>query len=87
MHLCSEEIQKNVEIPFLHIAVATGRKIKEKNIKKVLLLGTKFTMEKDFFKNILHTDFGIEVIIPNQNDREIIHNIIYEELVHGGNKF
>lgn len=83
MHLCSEEIIKNVNIPFLHIAIATGKKIKEKKIKKVLLLGTKFTMEKEFFKNILKDDFAIEVIIPNENDREIVHRIIYKELVHG----
>ncbi len=83
MHLCSEEIINNINIPFLHIAVATGKKIKEKNINKVLLLGTKFTMEKDFYKNILHNDFGIEVIIPNKEDRETVHKIIYEELVHG----
>ncbi len=83
MHLCSEEIINNINIPFLHIAVATGKKIKERNINKVLLLGTKFTMEKDFYKNILHNDFGIEVIIPNKEDRETVHKIIYEELVHG----
>ena len=83
MHLCSEEITNNINIPFLHIAVATGKKIKERNINKVLLLGTKFTMEKDFYKNILHNDFGIEVIIPNKEDRETVHKIIYEELVHG----
>ncbi len=83
MHLCSEEITNNINIPFLHIAVATGKKIKEKNINKVLLLGTKFTMEKDFFKKILHYDYGIEVIIPNKDDREIVHKVIYEELVHG----
>ncbi len=83
MHLCSEEITKSVNIPFLHIVVATGNKIKEKNIKKVLLLGTKFTMEKDFFKDIIYNDFGIEVIIPNEDDREIVHKVIYEELVHG----
>ena len=83
MHLCSEEITKSVNIPFLHIAVATGKKIKEKNIKKVLLLGTKFTMEKNFLKDIIYNDFGIEVIIPNEDDREIVHKVIYEELVHG----
>ena len=83
MHLCSKEIIKNINIPFLHIAVATGKKIKEKNIKKVLLLGTKFTMEKDFFKDIIYNDFDIEVIIPNVDDRDIVHNVIYEELVHG----
>lgn len=83
MHLCSEEIINNVSIPFLHIAVATGEKIKEKKIKKVLILGTKFTMEKEFFKKILKDDFEIEVIIPNETDREIVHQIIYNELVHG----
>ncbi len=83
MHLCSEEIIKSINIPFLHIAVATGKKIKGKNFNKVLLLGTKFTMEKIFFKDILRNDFGIEVIIPEENDREIVHRIIYEELVQG----
>lgn len=83
MHLCSEEITNSVSIPFLHIAVATGKKIKEKKIKKVLILGTKFTMEKEFFKKILKDDFEIEVIIPNETDREIVHQIIYNELVHG----
>ncbi len=83
MHLCSSEIIKNINIPFLHIAVATGKKIKEKGIGKVLLLGTKFTMEKEFFKSILCDDFGINVIIPNEDDRKTIHKVIYEELVHG----
>jgi len=83
MHLCSEKITENIKIPFLHIAEATGRKIKEKRIKKILLLGTKFTMEKEFFKNILKNDFGIETIIPNESDRAIVHGIIYNELVHG----
>jgi aspartate racemase len=83
MHLCSTEIIKNVSIPFLHIAVATGKKIKEQKISKVLLLGTKFTMEKDFYKKVLIEDFGIEVITPNEKDRKIVHKIIYEELVQG----
>lgn len=83
MHLCYEAIIKNVNIPFLHIAIATGNKIKLNNIKKVLLLGTKFTMEKEFFGEILRNKFDIEVIIPNEVDREIVHKIIYKELVHG----
>ena len=83
MHLCSEEIINNVSIPFLHIAKATGSKIKLNNITKVLLLGTKFTMEKEFFGEILRNDFDIEVVIPNEMDREIVHRIIYKELVHG----
>ena len=83
MHLCSPAIKKNITIPFLHIAEATGMEIVKKNIKKVALLGTKFTMEKDFYKEFLQTNFGIEVIIPTQEEREQIHRIIYQELVHG----
>jgi len=82
MHLCTEEIVKNTSIPFIHIAEATGVEIKKKPITKVGLLGTKFTMEKDFYKKII-SDMGIEVITPNQNDRTIVHQIIFNELVHG----
>ncbi len=83
MHLCSDAVKQNVDLPLIHIAEATGEKIKEAGLKKVLLLGTKFTMERDFYKNILTNDFGIEVLVPNEDDREIVHNIIYEELVQG----
>ena len=83
MHLCSNKIIENTSIPFLHIAKATGEEIIKKEIKKVALLGTKFTMEKDFYKNILIEDFGIEVIIPTQEERNKVHDIIYNELVHG----
>ncbi len=83
MHLCSEEITKNVSIPLLHIARVTGQRIKEKSLNKVLLLGTKFTMEKGFFKDILINEFGVETIIPNERDRNIIHKIIFQELIKG----
>lgn len=83
MHLCSDAITNSVNIPFLHIAEATGQNIKAQNIKKVLLLGTKFTMEKDFYKTTLKDKFGIDVIIPNAKDRTIIHEVIYNELVQG----
>jgi len=83
MHLCSDAIIKNISIPFLHIAEATGLAIKSKNLKKVGLLGTKFTMEKDFYKEYILNNFGIEVIIPSDKERELVHNIIYQELVHG----
>lgn len=83
MHLCSPAIIENISIPFLHIAEATGMKIAEMAFKKVALLGTKFTMEKDFYKTYIIEQFGIEVIIPAENEREIIHNTIYNELVHG----
>jgi aspartate racemase len=83
MHLCSPAIVKNISIPFLHIAEATGMKIAEMGLKKVALLGTKFTMEKDFYKTYILEQFGIEVIIPAEDDREIIHNTVYNELVQG----
>ncbi|MBQ4819371.1 aspartate/glutamate racemase family protein [Aquimarina sp. MMG016] len=82
MHLCSEEIIENTSIPFLHIADATGKQIKTDGLKKVALLGTKFTMERDFYKNTL-LQYGIKTIIPKEKDREIIHQIIYKELVLG----
>jgi len=83
MHLCYPAIIDNISIPFLHIAEATALEIKKQNIKKVGLLGTKFTMEKDFYKKYILDNFGIEVLIPADDEREKIHNIIYKELVHG----
>jgi len=83
MHLCSNAIQKNISIPFLHIAEATGNEIVNKNIKKVALLGTKYTMEKDFYKKVLINNFGIEVLIPSNEERQKIHDIIFKELVLG----
>jgi len=83
MHLCSDAIIQNISIPFLHIAEATALEIQKKGIKKVALLGTKFTMEKDFYKSILIDDFGIEVLIPSEEEREIVHQTIYNELVQG----
>lgn len=83
MHLCSPAIVENITIPFLHIAEATGMKIAEMGLKKVALLGTKFTMEKEFYKTYIFEKFRIEVIIPSDIEREIIHNTIYNELVQG----
>lgn len=83
MHLCTPAIKANITIPFLHIAEATGMEIVSKGIKKVALLGTKFTMEKDFYKEVLVKQFGIEVIIPTDEEREQVHQIIYGELVQG----
>ncbi len=83
MHICAPVIVQNISIPFLHIAEATGLKIVEKGLKKVALLGTRFTMEKDFYKKYLIENFSLEVIIPGEKERGIIHNTIYGELVHG----
>ena len=83
MHLCSPAIIENITVPFLHIAQATGEKISGTGMKKVALMGTRFTMEKDFYKSFLINQFGIEVIIPDDDERALIHNTIYGELVHG----
>ena len=83
MHLCSHAIIQSISVPFLHIAEATGEEIKKRNIRKTGLLGTRFTMEKDFYKSVLKNDFGIDVLIPDKEDREMVHQIIFEELVHG----
>lgn len=83
MHLCSPKMIESISIPFLHIADATGEEIVKKGIRKVALLGTKFTMEKDFYKEVLKDGFGIEVIIPSLKQRDEIHRIIYNELVQG----
>lgn len=83
MHLCTEAILQNISVPFLHIAEATGDEISRQNIDKIALLGTKFTMEKDFYKLVLKEKFGIETLIPDLKERELIHGIIYGELVQG----
>jgi aspartate racemase len=70
MHLCTPAILDAIQVPFLHIAEATAMAIKEQNLKKVALLGTRFTMEKDFYKDYIHDKFGIEVIIPELKERE-----------------
>lgn len=82
MHLCVPAISQCTETPVIHIAEVTAEAINEQDLKKVALLGTKFTMEKDFFKDILKNN-GIEVIVPEQIDRDLIHQIIYKELVNG----
>jgi len=83
MHKLADQIIANVNIPFLHIADATAEKIKATGIKKIGLLGTRFTMEHDFYKGRLINNFGLDVLIPNEADREIIHRVIYDELVQG----
>ncbi|GGG12565.1 racemase [Dokdonia pacifica] len=83
IHLVSSYISESITIPFLHIATTVGNSIKNKGLKKIALLGTKFTMEKDFYTKTLMNDFGLEILIPDMNDRQIVHDIIYNELVKG----
>jgi len=83
MHKMADEVQKNIKIPFLHIADATAQKINEKGLRKVGLLGTKFTMEEDFYKGRLKDKHGLDVVIPDEGERQIVHNVIYNELCTG----
>ena len=76
MHLCIDAVRKAVSIPVIHIAEATAEKILEKKLKTIALLGTKYTMEKDFYKAVL-TSFGIKTLIPNATEREEVNRVIY----------
>lgn len=82
MHLTIDAVRAKVSIPVLHIAEATAEKIVAKELKTVALLGTKYTMEMDFYKDVL-TSFGIKTLIPNAEDREEVNRVIYEELPQG----
>jgi aspartate racemase len=83
MHKLADLIIASVNIPFLHIADATAKKIVAAGMKKIGLLGTRFTMEHDFYKGRLINNFGLDVLVPSQADRDIIHRVIYDELVLG----
>jgi len=83
MHKMADEITDSVSIPLIHIADPTAEKIKAAGLQKVGLLGTKFTMEQDFYKGRLSEKHGLEVLVPEEADRQLVHRIIYEELVAG----
>jgi len=83
MHKVAPQIAKNIKIPILHIADATAIKMQADGIKKVALLGTKFTMVEDFYKQRIIDNFGIDVVIPNESEQDVIHDVIYKELCQG----
>jgi aspartate racemase len=83
MHLMAEEVQAAVDIPLLHIADATARQIKAQSLSTVGLLGTRFTMEGDFYRGRLIEKHGLKVLIPEEAQRALVHRVIYEELVVG----
>jgi aspartate racemase len=83
MHKMADEVQKSLGVPLLHIADATGEIVKARDLHKIGLLGTKFTMEEDFYRGRLVEKHGLDVIIPEPAGREIVHNVIYGELVLG----
>ena len=83
MHKVAERIEAAVDIPFLHIADATAQAIKAAGHERIGLLGTRFTMEESFYKDRLRDCHGLEVVIPDTPDRDIVHRVIYEELCLG----
>ena len=83
MHKVADEISESIHIPVLHIADATAGAIQAAGIETVGLLGTKFTMEQAFYRGRLEERFDIEVLVPDQADRELIHGVIYNELCMG----
>jgi aspartate racemase len=83
MHKMAEDVQSGVGIPLVHIADATGNAIIERGLDEVALLGTRFTMEEDFYKKRLREKYKLNVIIPSESDREVIDNVIYTELCRG----
>jgi len=83
MHKVADEIQAGVKIPLLHIADATAELVKVSGIQNIGLLGTRFTMEEEFYKGRLTQNYGLKVRVPSAEDREIVHRVIYDELVLG----
>lgn len=83
VHRQAEDVERNVSIPLLHIADPTGAAIRQAGLKKVGLLGTRFTMQERFLTGRLEDSFGLEILVPNQRDQEVVHRVIYDELTKG----
>lgn len=83
MHKVADEVSAAISIPVLHIADATAGTLKAKGVTTVGLLGTAFTMEETFYKNRLEEKHGINVLVPDAEDRALVHKVIYKELCLG----
>jgi aspartate racemase len=83
MHLMADDVQGAIGIPLLHIVDVTAKAVRDRGFGTVGLLGTRFTMEKDFYKGRLKDKNGLEVLVPEERDRETIHAILYDELCLG----
>ena len=83
MHKVAPQIEQAVTIPLLHIADATAQRIHDEGLKKVGLLATRFTMEEAFYRGRLTDKWGLEVITPEKEDRDFVHQVIYQELCQG----
>jgi aspartate racemase len=83
MHIAAPQVERAIAIPLLHIADATGERIVTQGIRRVGLLGTAFTMEKEFYRDRLHDNFGLEVMVPGAEQRQVLQDVIFNELVLG----
>ncbi len=83
MHKVAPQVQDAISIPILHLADTTAKRIKAAGMKTIGLLGTRFTMEEDFYKGRLVEKYELDVLIPPKSDREIVHRVIYDELCVG----
>lgn len=83
MHRVADAVQAAVDVPLLHIADATAEAVREAGVGTVGLLGTRFTMEQDFYRGRLEEQFGLTVLVPPKPDRDLVHRVIYEELCLG----
>jgi len=83
MHKMAGDVAANINVPLLHVADATAERITSLGLETIGLLGTKFTMEQDFYKGRLSEKFGLQVVVPNESERDIVHNVIYKELCLG----
>jgi aspartate racemase len=83
MHKVADEIQASVKVPLIHIADATAEQVKAAGLKRVGLLGTRFTMEEDFYVGRLVQRYGLDVIVPEAAERDEVHRVIYDELCLG----
>ncbi|WP_163648430.1 aspartate/glutamate racemase family protein [Modicisalibacter sp. 'Wilcox'] len=83
MHRVAEAIEAAIDIPLLHIADATGAALREAGVRRVGLLGTRFTMEQAFYRERLEQRHDIEVMVPDADQRQMVHDVIFQELVQG----
>lgn len=83
MHRMADDVQAAIQIPLLHIADATAAAVRRAGIDRIALLGTRYTMEQDFYRGRLEARHGLEVLVPEEPDRTTVHDVIYDELVLG----
>ena len=83
MHKVAPQIEAAVDVPFLHIADATAVRVKAAGVARIGLLGTRFTMEESFYRGRLESQHGLEVLVPPEDERTLVHRVIYEELCLG----